>query len=97
MAVEAVVDEAADEDGEEEATVAVEAELADEPWPWTPMLCWEIAPSPWRFAGAEPVNDDEPEVEVPVPLPPLVGGTRLLIPVLLLILLAVWEVHRNRT
>ena len=49
------------------------------------------------FEGAEPVNDDDPEVEFPVPLPPLVGGIRLLIPVLLLILLAVFEVHRKRT
>jgi len=36
VAVDAVVEEAADEDGEEDATVAVEAELADDPWPWMP-------------------------------------------------------------
>ena len=36
VAVDAVVEEAADEDGEEVARVAVEAELADVPCPWMP-------------------------------------------------------------
>ena len=87
VAVDAVVDEAADEDGDDEATVVVEAELADEPcacMPWPPL-------SPCVLDGADPVNEDE--AEVPVPLPPLMGGIRLLIPPLLLILLAVVEVH----
>ena len=38
VAVDAVVDEAAEEDGDDEATVVVDAELADEPWAWMPRL-----------------------------------------------------------
>ena len=95
VAVEAVVDEAADEDGDDEATVVVEAELAEDPCTWTPIPCWGLLPSPWVFEGADPVSDDE--VEFPVLLPPLIGGIRLLIPALLLMLLFVFEVHFRRT
>ena len=95
VAVDAVVDEAADEDGEEEATVAVEAELAEEPCPWIPCPCWALLLSPWMFEGPDPVNEDD--VEFPVPLPPLIGGIRLLIPPLLLMLLAEFEVHLKMT
>ena len=81
------MDEAAEEDGDDEATVVVDAELADEPWAWIPRPPL----SPCVLEGADPVNEDE--AEFPVPLPPLMGGIRLLIPPLLLILLAVVEVH----
>ena len=94
VAVDAVVEEAADEDGEEDATVAVEAELADDPCPWMP--CPWFASPVWLFDCADPANEEE--VEFPVALlPPLIGGSRLLlIPALLLRLLFVFEVHLKR-
>ena len=60
-----------------------------------PCPCGALLLSPWTFEGADPVNEDE--VEFPVPLPPLIGGIRLLIPALLLMLLAEFEVHLKRT